>query len=172
MKPKLSYDVTHIQLTDAFEYDHFLGRFKWKTARPHTTIKAGDIAGSHNKVTGYRHVRIGKGKYLEHRLVWFYVYKVWPNNTIDHVNADRSDNRIENLREASPNDNQHNRGKPKTNTSGYKGVSWCKRKLQWHVSIKRNNKNINIGYFDNILVAANAYKQAAHKYHGDFARFE
>jgi hypothetical protein len=88
---------------------------------------------------------------------------------IDHINGDRGDNRIANLRWCSRNQNQHNKGKCKTNTSGFKGV--CREDGKWRASIWLNNKFNRIGSFDTPEEAFDAYKAKARELHGEFARF-
>ena len=104
-----------------------------------------------------------------HRLAWFFVYGEWPQKQIDHINGNKSDNRISNLRLATASQNLSNKGITKSNTSGYKGVSFNRTKKKWMASIKVNKKSINLGYFLTPEEASEAYKAAAIKHHGEFA---
>lgn len=88
---------------------------------------------------------------------------------IDHINHDRLDNRKENLRICSIKENLRNRTKNKNNTSGYKGVSWNKIAKKWVSYIRVDGKRINLGYFDDITKAAEAYKTASDKYFKQFS---
>lgn len=88
----------------------------------------------------------------------------------DHINGDKLDNRKENLRIADKTQNNFNRGIPKNNTSGYKGVSWDRLRQKWEVSTTVRGKKIHLGRFDSKRDAALAYNQAALKYHNEFAR--
>lgn len=90
---------------------------------------------------------------------------------VDHVSRVTLDNRRFNLRFASKGDNQHNQKKRKTNTSGFKGVSWDSVNNKWVAQIQINWKNKKLGRFDNIEDAAEAYRQAARQLHGEFASF-
>ncbi len=85
----------------------------------------------------------------------------------DHINENGLDNRRCNLRPATASQNRCNRGLTKHNTSGYKGVSWDRKK--WHTKIMVNGKPIHLGLFDDIKDAARAYNEAVIKYHGEFA---
>jgi hypothetical protein len=100
------------------------------------------------------------------------MHNEWPNGQIDHINGDRLDNRICNLRVASHAENQRNSRRPTANTSGIKGVSWDKRESKWQANIRVNNKMINLGRFNNKEDAAAVYRAAALRYHGDFAKFD
>lgn len=87
----------------------------------------------------------------------------------DHRNHDGLDNRRENLRTCTRQQNRHNRLKYKNNTSGFKGVTWRKQIRKWAAQIKFNNRVIHLGYFNDKIEAACAYDRAALKYFGDFA---
>jgi len=91
-------------------------------------------------------------------------------NHIDHVDGDGLNNQRENLRSATPQQNQHNRSrKPKGCSSEYKGVSWFKITQKWRAYININSKQISLGYFTDEIEAALAYNKAAIKFYGEFA---
>lgn len=162
-------DVDRIR--EAFSYNADTGKFVWRMPRSRG-IKTGDEAGCLCPKLGYRNLRIDRRGYLAHRVAWLFVNGEWPPGEIDHINGDRADNRISNLRLASDAENRRNSKRPVSNTSGVKGVSWCKKKKMWHAGIKYNYRTINLGYFDDVNEAGRAYQSAAMKYHGEFARFE
>lgn len=82
-----------------------------------------------------------KGKrYRAHRLAWLYVYGAFPCGQIDHINGNRIDNKISNLRDVSRGENSKNKKIYKSNSSGVSGISWDKRSRKWSVNIK--NKSI------------------------------
>lgn len=90
-------------------------------------------------------------------------------NMIDHKNHDLFNNTKNNLRKASASQNQHNSRISKNNSSGYKGVCWCKRDKKWKAYIRLNSKLINLGYYNDIKDAVRSFNEAAIKYHGEFA---
>ena len=88
----------------------------------------------------------------------------------DHIDGNTLDNRKINLRICNNAENNRNKDKPKSNTSGYKGVSWLNRIDKWRAYINVNKKQIHLGLFDSKDKAAIAYNIAALKYHGEFAK--
>jgi hypothetical protein len=88
----------------------------------------------------------------------------------DHVNGDKLDNRKNNLRMCTSQQNKANKTKENNNTSGYKGVTWDKSRKTWNAKIMINYKCINLGRFVNIVDAARAYDEAATKLFGNFAK--
>ena len=89
---------------------------------------------------------------------------------IDHKNGVKVDNRRDNLRKSTNQQNQCNKGKQKNNTSGYKGVHLFKPTNKWAAAIKVHSKSISLGHYSNKIDAARAYNRAALTYHGEFAR--
>jgi hypothetical protein len=87
----------------------------------------------------------------------------------DHINGNGLDNRRSNLRECSTSENQRNKSKRDSNTSGYKGVSFNKFAKKFHAQIRVNGRRIHLGYFRTAEEAAIAYDDAAKIYHGNFA---
>ncbi len=90
---------------------------------------------------------------------------------VDHIDGDKLNNKINNLRAASTRQNQWNSKKPITNTSGYKGAFWHINKKKWISAIKVNKKLIHLGTYKTAEEAHEAYKAAALELHGEFARF-
>src|ERR1019366_3461065 len=98
--------LTVQRLKELLSYDRNTGKFiRLKTRGPYV---AGSVAGTVSDL-GYRSIFIDGRIYKEHRLVWLYITDKWPAWEIDHINRDPSDNRIENLREATPSQNMPNR---------------------------------------------------------------
>lgn len=106
---------------------------------------------------------------LAHRLAWALYYGELPDLHIDHIDGDKRNNSISNLRICSHNENQHNQGIRSTNKSGYKGVSFAKNIKKWHAQICVNKKVKSLGFFEHKVDAARAYDQAAINLHGEFA---
>jgi len=115
--------------------------------------------------------KYGKSKLFKgHRVAWLLHYGVWPEGSIDHINADRKDNRIENLRIASHKQNGMNRKKQKGGSSSlYKGVSWYQQTKRWKSYIRLGKSTVHLGYYLSEVDAAKAYDSAAKKYFGDYA---
>ena len=109
-------------LKEILKYEPNTGNFYWKTDRNHSVI-IGSIAGSQHP-GGYWTIGINGKNYAAHRLAWFYVYGTWPQKHLDHINGNRADNRIENLREATRSQNMQNEKKARsTNSNGFLGVT-------------------------------------------------
>lgn len=87
----------------------------------------------------------------------------------DHISGDKLDNRRENLRIATPSQNQQNRGTQRNNTSGYKGVTWDRRERKWLARIEINGKRMYLGHFTTPEAAYQNYCAAADELHGEFA---
>lgn len=133
------------QLKSILDYNPNTGIFKWKISNSNR-IKPGDIAGILTQ--GYCKIGINGKLYLAHHLAWFYVYGYFPENEIDHINRNGTDNRIENLREVSRICNARNTKNRSNNTSGIKGVSFHKQTNKWQVQITVNQKRISLGCHD------------------------
>ena len=98
-------------------------------------------------IHGHKRMRIyGQPIYI-HRAAFACFYGYWPKMEIDHINHDRSDNRISNLRDSS--ENAKNRSKQSNNESGYTGVYWNKNRQKWHARVGRKH----IGYFKDLELA-------------------
>lgn len=89
---------------------------------------------------------------------------------VDHINGNGLDNRRANLRQSDQSQNNANMAAPRTNSSGFKGVSWHAGGRKWMAKIQHRGQQIYLGLFDDPVEAAKAYDQAAQAYYGDFAR--
>jgi hypothetical protein len=119
--------------------------------------KTNRLLKQHNHTKGYKQIEISGKKKFIHRLV-AEAFIPNPENKpcVDHINNIRDDNRIENLRWASINENNQNKSMSKYNTSGFKGVFFDKTKNKWRAEIGFNGKSIKIGRFDTKEEANNA----------------
>jgi len=118
---------------------------------------------------GYLMILILGHIYPAHRLAWLYIYGQFPTHFIDHINRDRQDNRLANLREATRSENAMNAGMWSHNSSGVKGVSWSKHAQRWEAHIKRDGVKIHLGLFDEVHDAALVVRREREKLHGEFA---
>jgi hypothetical protein len=112
-------------------------------------------------------VMIDRNHFFRYVIIWAMYNNEWKSN-IDHRNRDSLDDRIDNLRLATRNQQQYNQGIRSNNKSGFKGVSWVQKCQKWHASIQINGKSKNLGYFDDPAKASEAYLKAATDLHGEF----
>jgi hypothetical protein len=137
---------------------------------------SGKSAGSYTSGTGYGEITILRHALLIHRVVWAYYYGEWPERWehIDHINHDRADNRICNLRLVTRQDNQRNLSIRSDNSTGVSGVRFDKRPNRskpWIVRMRHNGKAVHVGCFatlEDATKARNAFAQSAgyHENHG------
>lgn len=119
---------------------------------------------------GYLVGRINYVLIRAHRVVWAFDKGEWPSGFIDHINGNKEDNRINNLRIANKSENAFNSKIRSDNSSGYRGVHWSKHTKRWVAKMRVRGKDINIGSFLTKEDAALAYNDAAKRYQGQFAR--
>lgn len=160
--------LTQARLKEAYNYDSETG-FLTRKVDCGTRWRRGEIVGT-IQVNGYRSVSLGSRRFLAHRLIWLYVFGRWPAADIDHINRNRDDNRISNLREATRGQNNINSKVQHNNTSGYKGAYYDRRRKCWYAEIWVNNQKIFLGRYETAANAGAAYLEAAKKYFGEFAR--
>ena len=143
-------------------YDSATGEFTRKinsSARARAGMTPGYIAPN-----GYRMITLFGKMHLAHRLAWLYVYGDMPPGSLDHINRKRADNRISNLRTATTKENSENQTLSEANTSGVKGVTWCKSNSKWLAQIQHNKVNMYLGYYYNINEAKAARRAAEAKF--------
>lgn len=157
------------ELNSLFILDPEKGILRWRIFRS-SMAEAGQVVGSKSG-NGYLQVKIkSRVPYLVHRVIWAMHYGEWPTGSVDHINRDVADNRIENLRMATASENSRNRKLHSTNTSGYKGVVWVARVKKWRSQIIIHGVYKHLGYFSEKQDAIDAYSAGSALYHGEFGR--
>lgn len=139
----------------------------WKKRQAKKT-KIGDIVGSQSP-DGYRYVKFNEKFTGVHRIIFLMAYGYLPEE-IDHKDGNGLNNRLENLRPATREQNQQNKKPYRNNTSGAKGVTWKPSKKLWIVRVQTNNTRKHVGSFKDFELAALVADMAREKYHGKFAR--
>jgi len=171
---------TLAEMSALLAYDPETGLFTWKPRAPEMFVcakhqkreclrwnnrHAGNIAG-HVNSKGYVSINIFGKQRKAHRLAILFTTGNWPKKDIDHINMNKADNRISNLREATRQENVANSNLRASNKSGIKGV-WSHRiKGKWVAGISTKH----IGVFDCPAAASFAYQIKAHELYGEFAR--
>lgn len=148
--------LSHEALCALLSYDFEAGRFSWLVDRTGGT-KAGDEAGC-VLPDGYRSVRVLGRNYHEHRLAWFYCFGDWPRQQIDHIDGDKQNNRICNLRDAPVVVNAQNLRRGHVDSkSGLLGVTWNSVRSMWRAMINVNGRQRFIGETSCKYAAHEAY---------------
>jgi HNH endonuclease/AP2 domain len=132
------------------------------------TRKSGPGRGGNKNGAGYIQLNVDGKFYYGHRLAWWFVYGEWPSGELDHINGDRSDNRIANLRLASRQQNAANTPKRR---AGLKGVFWNTRRKKWYAQMQFRRSKLHLGVFNTEAEAHKAYCRATLERNGEFARF-
>lgn len=145
-KPTKSSALSATRLREVVTYEPLTGLFRWREYRGHWA-RAGDVAGSLDKSSGYVQICIDQVSQYAHRLAWLYTHGRWPEGLIDHENHDRSDNRIDNLRDVSIEVNNANPAGARAHSrSGIPGVYQLPNG-RWCAYITRNRKRKHLGVF-------------------------
>lgn len=154
MRPNPSIATLH----QILRYEPDTGRLFWRDRdRNLSGLEAGGTASP----DGYRRIRINGQIRLAHRIILAMTTGEWPLAQVDHINGNRADNRIENLRSVSRAENQRNKATYRSNTSGISGVYWHKQSLKWCVAVQSGGKRKFIGLFCDIEAARAARNDAA-----------
>ena len=161
-------NLTAERLRHLLDYDPETGVFTWQNP-PSARVKQGATAGTLNE-KGYVVIQIGGKPYRAHRLAFLHKKGEWPEGQVDHRNGTTADNRWDNLRIATPSQNQWNKGPQRNNTSGYRGVSYDKARRKWAAQIKVNGRLRKLGRFPTARKASAAYEAEAQRIHGAFYR--
>ena len=157
--------LTAERLRELLDYNPETGALTNKVTRSYRA-EAGDESGWIDHM-GYRRMKIFGRTYAAHRLAWLHVYGKYPDDQLDHINGNRSDNRLANLRPCTQGQNNQNLGRTKANKSGVMGVSWKARNRKWCAQIKYQGVVHHLGLFQSIEKARGARlaaKQAMHTF--------
>lgn len=150
------------KLNRLLSYDEGTGVFTWRKDVSRGA-KKGCVAGSLTKC-GYIEIGVLGQRILAHRLAWYLVKREWPTQSLDHKNGIRSDNRIENLREASPSVNSQNLAAARVDSStGLLGVFPNKKRFSAQICL--NGKRHHLGTFDTPEEAHQTYLRAKKSIH-------
>ena len=161
-------DLSLSELKRQLSYDHETGIFT-RLITMCNKVKVGDIAGGVQN-SGYVTLRVLGKLYLAHRLAWYYFYGEIPFGVIDHINGNKLDNRIYNLRVATRSENTRNSKTRVKKYTRFRGLSVRrnKRGVYWRVNIKLNKKNIYLGMFYDELEAYKVYLTKANELFGEY----
>lgn len=149
--------ITQDELKHRLSYSEETGLFTWVNPTVNN-CKVGSEAGT--SLNGYRRIMVNGRIYMAHRLAWLYVHGYTPEHEIDHINGNRSDNRICNLRLATHKQNMENTRLQMNNTSGHRGVTWDRNRQKWIARINHFNEVTYLGRYANIEDAVTAVKNA------------
>ena len=162
--------LTQDLLKELFDYrDGELYRKKYRSSN----AQKGDLAGYVQK-NGYRAITINGKIYRIHRLIFLYHHGFLPE-FLDHIDGNRLNNSVDNLRGATSQENNRNVKKHKSmngkaTSSEFKGVYWHKRDKKWQAQIRIDGKKKHLGSFDSELKAAKAYNNAGIEHFGEFVK--
>jgi hypothetical protein len=146
--------MTPDRLKGLLSYDPSTGVFV-RLVRTSNRVRVGDAAGSRD-ANGYLCIRVGGKTVKAHRLAWLYMHGCWPTGEVDHINGDKSDNRIANLRDVSKSVNQQNR----RSVRGYSRDGG-----RWKAQIRANGRCLHLGCFSTEQEAHAAYLAAKVNFH-------
>lgn len=166
--------LTQQDVQQLLDYDSTTGLLYWKTRSPDlfnnqrlcnswNAQYAGKEAFTSDNGRGYKQGTINNKLYKAHRIIFLMNYGYWPDQ-IDHIDQNRSNNRLSNLREVSNTENQKNARKRVDNTSGKTGVTWNKLVNAWYARIGVNGVKVTIGRFDTKEEAIKARLEAEKLY--------
>lgn len=179
-KPHKHIDIAGLELNaeiirELLDYNPETGRLFWKerdkkwfkttqSANSWNTEFAGTEAFTAKRTEGRMHGRIFEKNYAKHRICWLHYHGAWPENVIDHIDGDPTNNRISNLRDVAQQENALNQKLRNTNKSGQMGVCEANSGSRWRAYITVDGKQVNLGQFENKDDAIAARKAAEVKY--------
>ena len=165
--------ITQQRVLELLDYDAQSGIVRWKSDRlsgEHKSVVvcvAGEEAGGLT-FDGYKRIGLDFGQYLLHRIIWLYVHGSFPpsNCEIDHIDGNKSNNSINNLRIVSRSQNQQNlrQAKAHNRSSGFLGVHFDKQRGLWRAVVNVNKKRIDLGFYAQLEDAKVAREKGVEKY--------
>lgn len=161
MKPRISQE----RLREVLCYSPVVGVFEWR--RGGRRIRKGGLAGAVTKA-GYVRLCVDGRLYEAHRLAWLYVTGEWPDQCIDHIDGDRSNNAFKNLRLAEYADNSANMRVNCRSTTGIKGVTYLHSCDRWRARVRRGGQMVLDQVFGSREEARAAAETAREQAHGSF----
>ena len=151
-------DITREEVLQLIEPNFETGKLCWKVRRGGSAVKDGEVG--HMTREGYVKVKLKGKSYPIHRLMWLLAHGEHPDRFVDHINGDRMDNRLCNLRLVTKAENAKNRRPTKTSVSGLNGVVWRNDSMKWRSFIRYNNALMHLGSFEDFFEAVCARKSA------------
>lgn len=151
-------DITAEIVRGLLQYDPETGVFVWRVDRQANKLK-GKVAG--RMIGPYWSLNLFNRNHSAHRVAWLYVHGEWPKHQIDHINGDKTDNRIANLRDVTKSLNMHNIAAPRRDSaSGLRGVGWHRSSQKWRAQLSVNGRRVHLGNFSTKEEAYEAYISA------------
>lgn len=165
-KANAEQHLTRERLLEVLDYDRESGVFRWKR-RLSNRAAAGAVAGSPHSLERYIIIGIDGRLYRAHRLAWLWCFGVWPGPQVDHVDGDRQNNRIANLRACTGHTNLQNlrHGHADGSGGGLLGVSWREHAKKWVATIYVDGRSRHLGYRDTAEQAHALYVEAKRRLH-------
>jgi hypothetical protein len=159
--------LTTERLRELIDYDPATGLFRWRVRRVGVRF---DKSPGRSAENGYTQITVAGETHLAHRLAWLYMTGKWPKEQVDHIDGNRANNAIANLRECSARQNHWNKRTLSNNKSGLKGAWYNKHDKCWQSAIVVDGVWKRIGRFRTAEEAHAAYCKAAAESFGEFAR--
>jgi hypothetical protein len=160
--------LTQERLREVLDYDPNTGKFRWR-ARKKSNQRFGRIAGCRVRSATWS-ICIEGRHYSAHQLAWLYMKGEWGRPLIDHRDGNPLNNQWRNLRLSTYSDNAANRGRMRSNRSGFKGVVFERRTGRWRALISKQGRRYSIGRYATAEAAHQAYVIKARELFGEFAR--
>jgi hypothetical protein len=158
-------DVTADDVRRALSYDPETGVFVRKETGRSSGYGVGAVVGTKDE-NGYLKVWHAGRLWRAHRLAWLYMTGEWPRHEVDHINGNRADNRMQNLRCVDHETNMENqRTARQDNKSKFLGVTWHKQPGKWRARITLRGKQTHLGHFPTPEAAHERYLEVKRQMH-------